>query len=754
MYISTGLQWLPILWLTSVVSPMDVRNSSTDLVPIYEPFLSNLRPNPATFNPYLGGLDWNMCCSLVVNESFVIENGTLSIRPGQTFFTGTIDTLEEFPRFPCGATFNGTLAAPHQEFWVPYSWCDDHCPGWPVTKADNFNKWLKPMISFVLPSLIFCLNIPRRRRLELHTKLFSNESINVSNILFFIVKVPLASLIVTLDIIIWTCVVFSVAGPMITSGIYEALLDARALTYLESRITENTLTVQQNAHALLSILIGNLDDDAWHSSRLFVQALPRATARKRLGSIRSAREHSASTIQSPLIVDVTTPDQSYNADWLSVATESTTVGGLRNHLYSVEQQRQTAAAKWRLRAMLDSQVSFGSSVGAPVLFYVASYIWSVYEVREELGSYITAHQLGSGMFWMTIPHVALVSCLLLAGNNPNIWQSAVAQNFLEFNNPFTRDVRQYAATGLDSDFKRAQNGLRAARSFRSFIQRIFDQIFALAYKDSVFKPAWMWNRGLNKAMWITRLGEEYPYLQGMRAEVLEKRFGMDLWTSSLYGFVLYSVPTIFGIIVSYNTPQVGFGCRSIILLTYIASQICLQALWVLRWYFFDHSMRENVKTFRVPTAKSIIIRCSWYSLFMFAALLGALTSIGGTIFVLTNVLTNCFCAIPAKYWWDRWSNPNALIFVDDATYEQIYYAQKYWFPTGVVGVVFMVIVTYIGWWYQRSLRQRFHALVAKIDYVNERTLLEEERLDAEMAVPVREADIHSLDNVYNNIRPD
>lgn len=108
---------------------------------------------------------------------------------------------------------------------------------------------------------------------------------------------------------------------------------------------------------------------------------------------------------------------------------------------------------------------------------------------------------------------------------------------------------------------------------------------------------------------------------------------------------------------------------------------------------------------------------------------------------LTNVLTNCFCALPvrlplftpapliflrqifltisqATYWWDRWTNPDALMFFGDNTYEQLYYARQWWVPTGVVGVALMTVVTYIGWWYQRSLRYRFDHLIEKIDHVN------------------------------------
>jgi hypothetical protein len=61
-------------------------------------------------------------------------------------------------------------------------------------------------------------------------------------------------------------------------------------------------------------------------------------------------------------------------------------------------------------------------------------------------------------------------------------------------------------------------------------------------------------------------------------------------------------------------------------------------------------------------------------------------------------------------------DPRAAIFWNSATYEQIYYAKRYWFPAGIVGTTFLTFVAYLGWWYQRSLRLRFHNLAEKVDH--------------------------------------
>ncbi|KAM0198510.1 hypothetical protein ACHAPI_004037 [Fusarium lateritium] len=93
-------------------------------------------------------------------------------------------------------------------------------------------------------------------------------------------------------------------------------------------------------------------------------------------------------------------------------------------LYNEQERVRIHAVQVKLSAMLDSQVKFGSTVGAPILFYIGAFIYSVFDVQSNIGEHPTAHQLAFGMFWMTIPHIAIVSSLLLAGNNPSIWQSA------------------------------------------------------------------------------------------------------------------------------------------------------------------------------------------------------------------------------------------------------------------------------------------------------------------------------------------
>ena len=344
--------FLPLLFVLLGVEAA-VSNSSTALVEIYRPFLTNVPDDPSRFNPYLGGQSFESCCLLAINESLFIDNDTLRIRPNQTFFRGDMAMLERFPSFPCAATFNGTMEGPPQDFWTPYSWCRRRCPGWAATSPKTFSYWLKPLGAFILPSLIFCLSIPRRRRIEMPTALAASHGPDSTlfGLLIYAVKVLAAFVVSTIDILIWLSVVFAIAGPILVSAIYEALLDAGILRFLQGRLSSNSLSLHSRAHLLLIILIGNLDfDPAWHQSKLLVQDLSK----------------------DPFL------SQSQMA-----AME---VPGFLSRPGSPASFRDSSSVKVKLRAILDSQSSFGATVGAPVLFYIASFIWSVYEIEASYGT--------------------------------------------------------------------------------------------------------------------------------------------------------------------------------------------------------------------------------------------------------------------------------------------------------------------------------------------------------------------------------
>ena len=63
----------------------------------------------------------------------------------------------------------------------------------------------------------------------------------------------------------------------------------------------------------------------------------------------------------------------------------------------------------RLLTMLGFQASFGATIGTPIAFYLGSFLFSVFSNHEDLGSSDTSLALAFGEWWMTIPHVGIVS---------------------------------------------------------------------------------------------------------------------------------------------------------------------------------------------------------------------------------------------------------------------------------------------------------------------------------------------------------
>ncbi|KAF2795921.1 hypothetical protein K505DRAFT_359746 [Melanomma pulvis-pyrius CBS 109.77] len=78
----------------------------------------------------------------------------------------------------------------------------------------------------------------------------------------------------------------------------------------------------------------------------------------------------------------------------------------------------TDATKIRLKSILEAQSNFGSTVGAAIVFYTGGFVYALIEIQSTYGISSTAHRLAFGMFWMIIPHVAVVSGVVPASNSP------------------------------------------------------------------------------------------------------------------------------------------------------------------------------------------------------------------------------------------------------------------------------------------------------------------------------------------------
>lgn len=211
--------------------------------------------------------------------------------------------------------------------------------------------------------------------------------------------------------------------------------------------------------------------------------------------------------------------------------------------------------------MLNCQYSFGSMVGAPVLFFLGGFVFALLQSLQDLGDEDTALALAFGQWYMTIPHIAIISGLLLAGNNPNILEGVFATQHQNVEEP----------------------------------KRILMFEFGLAY-PSCYKVAWQWARGPNKKHWIATLINTYSEpigtgqsQSGYYEDHLEdmKILREKTSPSALDWFLLLSmcslllgVPFVLAFLTAYYTPEISISCRSFTFLLYTSAQFGQILLWL------------------------------------------------------------------------------------------------------------------------------------------------------------------------------
>ena len=168
-----------------------------------------------------------------------------------------------------------------------------------------------------------------------------------------------AAIIVSIDTIAWLLTIFALSGPILVSGVYEAFLDNILLEYVQNNIDTGGLNTTTRARILYTILVGNLD----------MNTVPDG-------------EDPSNSAWSHINGDDADPNHPENNSLLRELKASND--------YAPDADR----TKTRLRTMLASQYSFGVTVGAPVLFFCASFIYSLIDNYSHLGDNDTSHALG------------------------------------------------------------------------------------------------------------------------------------------------------------------------------------------------------------------------------------------------------------------------------------------------------------------------------------------------------------------------
>ena len=177
-----------------------------------------------------------------------------------------------------------------------------------------------------------------------------------------------AVIIVTIDTITWLLWIFAISGPILVSGVYEAFLDNILLEYVQNNIDTGALSTASRARVLYTILVGNLDM-----------------------TDTSNGEDPGNSAWNHINADDADPNHPENDSLLRELS-------LPHHA-----RPDADRTKTRLRTMLASQYSFGVTIGAPVVFFCASFFYNLIDNYSNLGDNDTSMALGeSSLIWSSM----------------------------------------------------------------------------------------------------------------------------------------------------------------------------------------------------------------------------------------------------------------------------------------------------------------------------------------------------------------
>lgn len=602
-------------------------------------------------HPACAWYDHDACCALAQRENVFLDISSQDAKCGQTF----------------SLLANNTPSSPAPNAHVSWSFCHSNCPGWGRSKAENLNQWAGPIVQFILPSVIFALTIPRARQMDTRSAWYYTKLIKPLRpklidgsapqsrwmklwngcraLCHWLLKAVLIdAVLIFADTIVWIFVIVFLAGPMIVEGLFEALLDFRILQYVQQQRNDHSVEQQRRkVELLLTIVVGNLDLDIEEPRTKLMAALPRAS-------------HD-------------------------------------------EDDDGRVAEKTRLLSMLGTQSIFGAAVGAPVLFYLGAFVYTILDLMNNPSNEDAAIALAFGIEWMIVVHVAIVAGCLLANNNPNTSTAIVGM------------------LPSEHDSTVGHGPIRFIESLTGWSKSY----------DTIFQPVQMWHRGSNKMKWLRGSQEWQHYEQG---QVIRKHAGVLKWYwLCIPAGVLVTLPSIGGAVVAYATPPVGFGCRSLSFICYAACQFILTVKATIELDSEPGSLWPFLRSFAAPWSWfCFVIQKIWWIVslvyracpkwghgirdFIFITLpllvvpiVGSLfAGIGGTMMQVIGVFRTCLCYINAQFWRDLDASPGVNLASDN---EDQRISSQMWIWAGATATVFMGAACYLGYAYQESLRYTF-----------------------------------------------
>ena len=392
--------------------------------------------------------------------------------------------------YKCGQVYQAFLP-PALPLLVSTSWCRHNCPGYALSAPGDTNAWAAPLIQYILPAVIFSMTVPRRLVLEPPRWFFDFNVNHMTGLIKAFFSLCVAGMIVTLDTAVWVFMIMVAPAPFIFSGLVEIVLDYRIIRNLMSSHTGQGedqpvgLNRGQRVQLLTAVLAGNLG----------IEGVP-TDPQGELGTVLDINKH-------PKEVEL------------------------------------------HLGAMLACQYPFGAAVGAPILLYIGSFVYTLATIHNSDGERAAVRALAFGIWWMNIVHVSAISGCLLASNNPSTAAAIVKQG----------RIKVGLQERLDYANKRTEMEDKIQARLEAWSR------LPLSYKAR-YEPVWMWTRGKSKAGWLRRTSAWEQCWFRVKVEMTAP--GWIFLAFVAFSLVLF--PCALAFWVEYSTPARGVGCRSLTIL--------------------------------------------------------------------------------------------------------------------------------------------------------------------------------------------
>ncbi|KAI3584153.1 hypothetical protein IWW34DRAFT_895401 [Fusarium oxysporum f. sp. albedinis] len=323
----------------------------------------------------------------------------------------------------CGQSYNESYSAA-PDAYVTYNFCKSECSGWGISSADNLDQWAESIVQFLLPSVIFSMNIPRRFEFIssrwLEDLVLRNRHGWKRAVLSLLMTIP-ALLFVTADAIIWVMAIMSMAGPMMVAGLHEALLDFKILKALEGRtyipgrvagepnvpgeialgplgenLARNNVAgeimpndqgigaLRDKVELLVTVLAGNLQLEPYRVNLIvLISDALLATRRRRSTATTPPRPQTPPDFPAPEGPEV----QEAQGDRVQMLA------------WNEANQNYPSMAE-QLKRLMTAQSAFGAIVGAAIVFYLGAFLYTILDLLNDKSNQDAAISLAFGPVFM------------------------------------------------------------------------------------------------------------------------------------------------------------------------------------------------------------------------------------------------------------------------------------------------------------------------------------------------------------------